>query len=57
MYKYEWGSCRRKRRFRTKKSALNAMKTIRKRHIVVREINIYKCEFCNGYHITSMHQV
>jgi len=56
-YKSDWGRCERKKRYGSKKSALNDIKRIRKRSIMVHTPHVYKCDCCLKWHITKQAQV
>ena len=48
-----WGKCERKVKYGTRQKALNVIKTIRKRRIMVHGAYVYQCEICGKFHITK----
>ena len=48
---FKWHHCERKRKFTRIKNAENAIKKTRKKGIIVDGLNIYKCKYCEKYHI------
>lgn len=45
-------SCEKKIRFRNRKRAVNTLRNIKKKEIITKpNLQIYKCKFCDGWHI------
>lgn len=47
----EYFKCTRKIRFRSSKKAENAKKDMKKHGKYIRDLDIYKCPLCQGYHL------
>ena len=47
----KWRHCERKTKYKSIKSAENQTKMKRKKGMIVRPYNIYKCKYCGKFHI------
>lgn len=48
---HEWLGCKSKKNYQTRQQAIRGA-TSRKEH-KARHLNVYKCLFCSGFHLTS----
>jgi hypothetical protein len=48
---FRWKHYERKKRYRSKRSAENDIRKIRKKKVINGDIGCYHCEFCDGWHV------
>lgn len=47
----EWHACTRKKKYNTTLQAEKAVKRLRKKGLIIDGHNIYKCQYCDDYHL------
>jgi len=50
---YKWKMCDKKQRFRSMKKAREMIKQIQRCKLMDNKPRIYKCPYCEGFHITK----
>ncbi len=48
---FKYNHCLKKRKYNSIKEAKNVIKRAKKTGIIITPYNIYRCKYCNNYHI------